>query len=63
MPRKSLAVCGTNAGYQAHIRHHEPTCKPCRDATAEYMREYRARTGRVRFRLVPIERAGKRVRA
>lgn len=56
MGRKMTANrCGTNAGYQAHIRHNEPTCKPCRDATAEYMRFYRARTGRTKYRLVRIE--------
>ena len=31
------------------------TCGACRAAHAEYMREWRYKTGRVKYRLVPIE--------
>jgi hypothetical protein len=39
-------ACGTRAGYQAHQRRQEPTCQPCRDAHAEYLRQYRGSTAR-----------------
>lgn len=34
--------CGTYAGYVHHLRHHVPTCAPCRKAQCEYMADYRA---------------------
>jgi hypothetical protein len=30
--------CGTPAGQQAHLRHHEPACLSCADAKADYVR-------------------------
>lgn len=35
MPR-FLEPCGTNAGYNRHVRAKEPTCTPCREAHAIY---------------------------
>ena len=35
--------CGTDAGYQQHVRDAEPPCDPCRAAHAETMRRYRRR--------------------
>ena len=43
------AVCGTYSGWNAHIRHGERRCRPCLDAAAKYMREFRLRTGRTRW--------------
>jgi len=34
--------CGTRSGYNAHLRHGETYCQPCRDAAAAYQRELRA---------------------
>lgn len=34
--------CGSYAGYVHHLRHHVPTCAPCKKAQREYMAEYRA---------------------
>lgn len=31
-PRNRIAPCGTDAGYQRHLRRKEPTCPPCRAA-------------------------------
>lgn len=33
-----LKPCGTNAAYVRHVKHGEPTCQPCRDAHAAYIR-------------------------
>jgi hypothetical protein len=33
---------GTSAGYQTHKREGKTPCKPCRDAYAAWMKEYRA---------------------
>ena len=46
--------CGSYAGWNEHQRCHEPPCPPCRRAHAEYMQQWRLRTGRqksVRVRL------------
>ena len=37
------AKCGTNAGYRQHQKFGEPACRPCKDGTAAYHREQRAR--------------------
>lgn len=42
--------CGTTKGYFAHLKLGEPTCQPCRDAQAAYMRDWRERTGMVATR-------------
>ena len=41
--RRSVAKCGTYAGYAAHLRAEEPICDPCRTAMREYKRELAAR--------------------
>ena len=46
--------CGTYAGWNVHQRCAEPPCPECRRAQAEYMQQWRLRTGRqksVRMRL------------
>lgn len=40
--------CGTYAGWNEHKRNSEPPCNPCKRAHADYMREWRLRTGRVK---------------
>jgi hypothetical protein len=48
--------CGTYAGWNEHQRNHEPACDRCKRAQADYMREWRLRTGRVRtIRVRPTE--------
>lgn len=37
------AKCGTNAGYKQHQNFGNKPCQPCKDATAAYHREHRAR--------------------
>lgn len=41
--RKRVAECGTNYGYQRHIKNRTEPCRACLDARAVYQREYRAR--------------------
>ena len=45
------ATCGTNAGWNAHSKHRERPCMPCKVAHAEYQDEWRHRTGRNKARL------------
>jgi len=40
-PIKSRAGCGTTAGAQRHVRHHERLCEPCRVAANAYRTERR----------------------
>jgi hypothetical protein len=44
----AIAVCGTDSGYQRHIRHQEEPCEACRMARRDYMRDLRARSPRIR---------------
>lgn len=41
---RSVARCGTLAGYAAHRRRGEETCSRCREANAAYQREKKAST-------------------
>lgn len=34
-------ACGTNAGYQRHVKEHTEPCTACREARRAYMAEYR----------------------
>jgi hypothetical protein len=38
------APCGTNAGYQRHLRRGEPTCADCRATHSARMKAYYRRT-------------------
>ena len=38
---RELQPCGTQAGYQRHVKAGERTCAACRRAKAEYMARYR----------------------
>jgi hypothetical protein len=38
---RQLACCGTDAGYQRHLRHGEQPCEPCKAATTAKQREFR----------------------
>lgn len=40
--RANAAACGTNSGYDAHLRHKTEICQPCRDAHNAYLRVYKA---------------------
>lgn len=43
-----MRECGTYAGYQRHGRRGETPCTPCREARAQWQREYRkTATGRI----------------
>ncbi len=42
MPRE-LQPCGTPAAYQRHYKRGEEPCGACREAKADYQREYRTR--------------------
>lgn len=57
-PPISRETCGTYAGANAHKRHSETLCAPCRQAAADYVREWRRRTGRTRHTLQPLHRDG-----
>jgi hypothetical protein len=41
MSKRERPSCGTYGGYQAHLRRKETPCQPCRDAAAEYQRNWR----------------------
>jgi hypothetical protein len=41
-------VCGTEPGYHKHRRQNTDPCAPCRRAHADYHREWRAKTGKMR---------------
>ena len=48
--------CGTYAGYRAHLRNGEDTCRDCKDAANAYWREnyeLRKRRGRKVFEFTP----------
>ena len=46
--------CGTTAGWNSHQYHGEVQCPPCLQAKAEYTTEWRRKTGRTKFKLVPL---------
>ena len=49
--------CGTYAGWNAHRHCGEPPCDDCRRAQADYVRDWRLRTGRVKTRRVRLTEA------
>jgi hypothetical protein len=46
--------CGTTKGWNAHQFNGEYQCDPCKQAKTDYTREWRRRTGRTKYTLVPI---------
>ena len=46
--------CGTPAGWNAHNYYGETQCAPCLRAKADYMQDWRLRTGRTKYKLVHI---------
>lgn len=46
--------CGTTKGWNQHQRQGEYQCDDCKQAKTDYTREWRRRTGRTKFTLVPI---------
>lgn len=46
--------CGTYAGANAHKRRDENLCDPCRVAAADYVRDWRRRSGRTTRALQPV---------
>lgn len=50
--------CGTQAGYSAHMYHHEDPCQPCRDGHHEYQRDWRAARGLTTTTVVPLTLLG-----
>ncbi len=58
--------CGDRSAYYRHLRNGTPTCRPCRDAAAAAMDEYRHKNGLSKARIIPdavIEQHGIKVRA
>lgn len=53
---RALQVCGTNGGYQRHLKRGEEPCEPCRVAKADWQRRYRSRTDQTEARLVQAAR-------
>jgi hypothetical protein len=45
---RAIAECGTDGGYQRHIRLREEPCEACRMARRDYMRDLRARSPHIR---------------
>ncbi|MBF6332311.1 hypothetical protein [Nocardia transvalensis] len=45
---RSTARCGTNGGYQRHLKEHTEPCQDCREAHAAYGRHYRKQTRSLR---------------
>jgi WhiB family redox-sensing transcriptional regulator len=39
--RKSVAVCGTRPGYNAHLRREEKPCDDCKRAQCDYIMEFK----------------------
>lgn len=52
-------TCGTYGGYQTHKRYGEEPCRPCRDASNAYARQYR----KVQPTTVKLDRLQAKVRA
>lgn len=55
--------CGTNAGYNQHVRWGERPCEPCRVANRVYINTYFVRTGRYKQVRLPVEVIGALVAA
>ena len=56
---RRVQPCGTLGAYRRHFRNGEDPCPPCRAASAEYHRRWRAdnELTMVQFRVAPPERA------
>jgi hypothetical protein len=52
---KYVAPCGTNGGYQRHLRLRTRPCRPCKDAKADWQATYRRQTGETSARLRAVE--------
>ena len=50
--------CGSYARYQRHYKAGEPIDRACRKAASTYMALYRARSGRTKHVLVPVDVLG-----
>lgn len=46
--------CGSTKGWNAHQRNGEFQCPRCKKAKTDYTRDWRYRTGRTKFQLVPV---------
>ncbi len=60
---KAPAACGTRAGAIRHRREGTPVCRPCLDAAAAYMAEYRRAHAEWRARELRNSRARTRALA
>lgn len=54
--------CGTNSGYERHLKQGEPTCQPCREAHATWKAQYRRRNPQSAARDAARNRAMARLR-
>ena len=52
--REVYEDCGTYAAAVRHGKEKTPTCDPCREARAEYVRKWRERTGKTAYRQINI---------
>lgn len=50
--------CGTNAGFNQHVKYRERACEPCRVANRTYINAYYIRTGRYKNVRFPTELFG-----
>ncbi|MCO4257366.1 hypothetical protein [Pseudarthrobacter cellobiosi] len=58
--------CGDRAAYYRHLRNGTQPCRPCKNALAKSMDEWRHSTGKVKSRVISdavIEKHGIKVRA
>lgn len=42
-PNRTVAACGTRAGYNRHLKQGEPTCQPCKTAQLAGVQEWKRR--------------------
>lgn len=58
-PPTPLQPCGTDAGYQRHLKHGEQACQPCRDARNAAQRKRRTKWHTMRRTMAPPEPTGR----
>ncbi|GAA0637990.1 hypothetical protein GCM10010174_69780 [Kutzneria viridogrisea] len=56
--RRQPAPCGSYGAYQRHYKRGETPCRPCKKAAATYIALWRARSGKTKHVLVPVQVLG-----
>jgi hypothetical protein len=54
-PPELRDICGTTAGWNQHQVNGEDKDEKCLKAKAEYQQDWRLRTGRTKFKMVPLQ--------